>query len=495
MWLDNNKDKDNELTRNASNTSVGSGGGGATNTGTTSSSTPGTTPLNGGENKPQSFATIQDYLKTNQPQAEDLGQKFTNQLDTTYNTQKGNIDTAANQTNQDIQSNTVNYNTDLVNEAKNDPTKVANDENKSNDFLKQWNAQYSGPQNFETSNNYTGASEAANQANEIKGQLGSVGGREQLIQNQFGVYGQGNKGLDQALLQTSSYFPQVQGKESQFGSIQDYLNQQSKDLSDKAQQAQKATDQTKSSIQDAFLNQDSGVVPQFTSQLNQEVANNKQTATQRSKDAQAALNKKFSDINNHPENMPSEQALKDLGLTADEYKNMLLDQSRVQQGFRSGMSDGVNGENVDFNKYSTILNPDAQVGLENTISPEEYAKALALAKLTGNQNILPLVNGGNVGKSQPSVIDFKKQDLLNYLKSKTDAIKAASDQLSGPKLPPSNGGNVYKSQPVSETPAQPVEPAPQVNPGPTTPTQNVFRGLSSGGLVKSLQDYLKRDKR
>ena len=118
-------------------------------------------------------------------------------MDQAATADQGAVAGAVNQTQKDINSGTVNYDADLVNKAVATPTAVTSDPNQLNSFLGQWNAAYTGPSSFETSNNYGTAATANTDAQQKQAEVATPGGQQQLLSDQFGVYGQGNQGLDQ----------------------------------------------------------------------------------------------------------------------------------------------------------------------------------------------------------------------------------------------------------------------------------------------------------
>lgn len=396
MWLDKADNQDNELGKQsqANNPSIGAGGGDASGStgGTTAGNTPSMTPATPKPQTTQKFATVQDYLKTNQPQAEDLGQKFTSSLDSTLGTEKGNIDSAANQTKKDITAGSMSYDAGLTNQALNDPNSVASDPNKYDAFTKQYNAQYTGPQSFEQSNNYGAATGALNQAQQIQGQLGSTGGREQLIQDQFGVYGQGNKGLDQALLQTSSAFPKVQDQEKQFGGIQDYITQQAADTNAQATKAATDTAAAQTNTRDAFA----GNLTGFQNQINGEV-NNARTNYTNSTGA----------IQNDLKTGNGDALQKDLTAAG-------IPPQQIQQYLAT--LHGNYNVTPDLSNYFSG-NPATDINAANVATPEEYAKAAALQKLTGNDysGVLNPSNIDQSGKTPGLANSVKANDLNSYL--------------------------------------------------------------------------------
>lgn len=411
MWLDKSQDQDNELGKQSqsSNPSIGAGAGdsGTGSGGTTAGNTPSSTPIPNTPQTTQKFATVQDYLKTNQPQAEDLGQKFTSSIDSTYGQQKGDIDSAINKTQDAINSNKVNYDPNLVSQIGSDPSKIANDPNQLANYMKQANASYSGPQSFETSDNYGTAASALNNANQIKGELGTTGGREQLIQDQFGVYGQGNKGLDQALLQSSSAFPKVQEQEKQFGSIQDYLNQQS-----------------------AGLN--SQIAP--IQQANADTATKTKQATA---DAQAAFAKQEQDkLANAPKDV-------DIYNQYNQYKTTPITAEQFSQYGATPEQIAAYNANIQANQSVNALRGNSpytptnltdylklQQGTDQSInsisSPEDFARSNALAKLSGNTPYLDPTQVSQAGTYKAPAIsgDFSKAVADSDTKAKDQQILA-----------------------------------------------------------------------
>jgi|GEM_PF-4568537 len=165
-------------------------GGGAQIQANTSTATPNASRLSPTtQSTPQNFGTIQDYFKGSQEQGERFGEQFTGRLDTAQQEQRETIGRAAETAGGNITAGTLGFNEALVSQAVSDPTQVTGDEGQFQDFLNQWNAAYRGPQSFAGSQSYGGAAKAAHAAGEKAAQLGSTGGRQQLIQDEFGVYG------------------------------------------------------------------------------------------------------------------------------------------------------------------------------------------------------------------------------------------------------------------------------------------------------------------
>lgn len=518
MWIDEPKDEQESQLAPAENPTIAAGSGAQLQpsntaaTGTASSTSKAPAPTR------QQFGTIQDYFKGSKQQGERFGEQFTGKLADTQEKQKGTIQQAAEKAKGAIQAGTTSFDEGLVSKAVADPTQVAGNEDAFNKFQQQWNAQYRGPESFESSDSYTPAATAAQKAAEKASQIQTTGGRQQLVQDEFGVYGQGNKGLDEALLQQSSYFPAVQEQAKQFGTIQDYFKTEAQKVNEDAAKAKQTTASAKESTQDAFLNKDTGALPRFQLGLDEKLAAARAAGANKVKEAQQAVSSA---------EPISDAGLKALGLTREEYNTLRQQQQIAAQGYKTqDPISGVAGENVNFQDYMTVQNPDARIGLENAMSQADYDRAVALAKLTDRQNVLPLVDPTKVGQ-EGNVVDFRKQDLKDYLSKRQQDIIAARDKNQAvnsaelekvrqaieaeKKQNQQTGttGAIFRTQPVVATPTPQVnppistDPVPQINPGvsipasPKKPNPNVVRMFNEGGEVgtPTLTDYLKRNKR
>lgn len=374
MWLEPEQEDQNKPSAPTS-PSVGAGGG-TTGTGGTTANTSTQNPVQ--SNQPQQqFATVQDYLGANQPQAEKLGQDFSSNLNQSAVNEKNAIDTATAGTKNDITAGTVNYDPNLTTTALSNPTVVTNNPDQLGSFLKQWNAAYSGPQSFETSNEYGTAAGAANEAATKQAESKTAGGQQQLLQDQFGVYGQGNKGLDQALLQNSSAYPTVNTGQ-QFQNVQDYLASQANDVNSQATAANAATQAAKTNTQNAFTNN----LSNFQNDLNTRVAAARNNAT-------AQL-----------EGTQNQTLAPNLDILKNEY----------------GITPDLSGQKT-FNANTTITP-------SNIATPEDYAKATAYQQLTGTDysGVLNPANAGQAGTGTNvdtgAAIAPLQQYLQNQIKQK-----------------------------------------------------------------------------
>lgn len=395
----NNQDLTDEEKKQQANTpTVGAGGGGAQTVGGTSIPATGnfstTSPVQG-QQPVQQWATAQDYLKANQPQAEALGSKVQESLTGTLGEAKGAIDTGAAAAKSAIEAGTTPYNEALVTEAATSPTKVAGDEGKLADFLKQWNASYTGPESFETSESYTPAVTAAQTGTTKAAELGSTGGRENLIGNQFGVYGAGNKGLDQAILQQAPQYGQIQELAPQFAGLNDYLTQQATGVNAAATAAKTASEEAKAKTQGAFT----GKLTDFQSQLMAKT----QTAQQ---EAQKVADKYNLDLSQGNE----DQVVADLKSAGASDKDL-----QSIRDYMTALTDLYKGQITP--SQITSFNPATYITPENVATPEDYANAAAYQKLTGTDysGILNPASVAQAGTAPTAAGSMKPADIQQYL--------------------------------------------------------------------------------
>lgn len=402
MWLDekNPEDPYNRTAQSApaGGPSVGTGGG-TTQPGGTASNPSTVNPIQ--PTAPaQTFGTVQDYLGANKQQGEQLGQQFTNSLAKSATNEKQTIDTAAGQTSQDIMAGTTPFNADLVNKAASDPTKVTGNPNDLNSFLKQWNASYTGPSSFENSANYAPATAAVTEAATKQTEAGTTGGQQQLLQDEFGVYGQGNKGLDQNLIQNSAANPAIQAQTKQFGALPDYLKNAATPINAQATKAAADTAATQAQTQGAFAN----TLSNFQTGLNTRVSVAQDKAKQ-------VLAKYGTDLTN------ADPTTIQADLTA----------SGVDAATTKSIIDSLNAEKNDYGVTPTIDksylgNPAVDVNSETVATPEDYAKAAAYQQLTGKDfsgvlNPADVAKAGTATGSNPTI---NGTGLQTYLKQGID---------------------------------------------------------------------------
>jgi hypothetical protein len=412
MFVENQnpqEDEDQNKGAQVNNPTVGAGGGAASASGGTTTPTTGnfsTIAPVAAQQPVQNWATAQDYLKANQSQAGDLGQKVESSLTNTLGTEKGTIDTSASQAKSDIAAGSTPYNEVLVNEAVKTPTSVANDPGKLQSFLSQWNAAYTGPSTFETSTAYNPAAQAVNEAKTKAGQLTSTGGREQLIGDQFNVYGAGNKGLDQAILQQAPQYENIQNLAPQFTGLQDYLTQQAANVNATVDPAKAAATNTATQTQNALKQASADFEKSLSDRL-------------------AAANTEYSKGNNLYQTIASQPDI--------------LASQAAQLGVNpTDLTKAANLESILQNQYGIQIDPSEFLALnagvaptnDTIATPEDFANAQALSKLNGSglQSYLNQANATQAGTYKAPTVSYntpgataKYQELVN--KQDTETLK------------------------------------------------------------------------
>lgn len=366
MWVpkDNNNDPYNRgnVTK-APTIGSGAGGGGAplgSGEGNQTNANPSTTSPTT-QVPQQAPATVQDYLGANKDQGNQLGQQFKSKLETKANEDKSAIDTSADAVKNAANAGAVNFDSNVVNTAKSDPTKVANDPAQLQSFLGQWNAAYKGPDTFESTAQYDTAAKAAADAKTKSEQVGDAGGRKQILQDEFQVYGQGNKGLDHTLLQNSDEFAGIQDLGKNFSMLPDYFASKAGDVNTAAQAAKATTEATKKNAHDLF----DGSLTNFQTDLTNRASANQKTAGDAVSQVKAAL------------------ASGDMSKVGSilEKSNLTNIQKDDIRSYLTTLNSSY-GQKPDLNNYYTY-NPATDINPTTSATKDDFAKAAALQKLTG----------------------------------------------------------------------------------------------------------------
>lgn len=404
MWLDkdNNEDPYNNGAKatdksvsTPDQTSIGSGAGGGaplgSGQGNQTNSTPSTlNPI--APTTPQKTATVQDYLSANKDQGNQLGQTFQSNLNSVGQKDTDAINTAADNVTKQAKDATVAYDPTTVNKAVSDPTSVANDPNSLQSFLSQWNAAYTGPTNFEGTDDYNKANSAATDAQTHATEVADAGGRKQILQDDYGVYGQGNKGLDQTLLQNSDNFGQVLDTGKQLASLPQYLTSKAADVDAATTKAATDTAATKSNTQALFQN----ALPQLQSSVAGEV-----TADQ------AAGTEKVAQIKSDLASGNYQKVVQDMAKAG-------VDPNSINDYLRT--LNQTYGVTPNLSNYYTG-NPATDVNAANAATSADYAKAAALQKLTGvdYSGVLNPADASKAGTWDNSKSSFNTKDLTSYI--------------------------------------------------------------------------------
>jgi hypothetical protein len=460
----------------ASGPSAGQGSGtGATNT----AASPGAAPTSPWQN-------ISAYLQANAGQAGNVANTIAGNLQSQYNTANQGIQQANQNFGQQIESARVPLNQQVAQQAATNPGQFAKDPNNVAAFQQMFNAQYSGPQDFSHSQDY---SNLQGQVQKAQGQAALVNqgtpGLMTLLQEAESQGGrnptQGITALDSLLLQEDpNNFATLSSAAQPFAGLTNYLGQTQQGLDTAAQNAAKEAAATKSQIQNQFIGP-GGVAPTMQAALNKQL----QTASQQAKGYNTQISDIIGKLNSGQALSPQESALVDpagtlqslnpFGTSGGVFQNMLA------EGF-PGVAPGMLAQ--FYNAPAQL----AQPGIENVMTPQQYADAQAINQLVGQNAIGVPDHLGNPFAVPQSSGSFEDQAALQAL---YDTMNA--DQSMLPHMSPEQQTSwLHDTQalmsylgmpsPYQGPPVQPVsEPVSPFPNGGTTLTNGTNSTQSGGG--------------
>lgn len=364
---------------------------------------------------PTTFAGIQDYVNANKQQTAKLANDVGGMV-TGYGTEARNaLAQGQEKFNKDVQDNTVNLDERVFNQAQQDATQVANNQQDLQTFQNMRDAEYKGPANLETSQYYQPINQAFNTANTASENTQTDQGQRtllaQLQQKQRGKVNQGALDFNSALLQGDLDARAIldQAKQSN-ADLPSLLEAAKADALAKAQAAGDTTAATRKAIEDKFTGEQ-GV----QSLLEKDIDARVQQAVAKSKlDNQQVMDALKSNA------ALTDAQLKTLGLSREQYNQLKGDISYYNSTW---------GKNLyqDLSGYATPQNPELNITAQNLANADEYAKYAALNQLMGtNYNYL----------SDPSLAGTAKLDNASFdiagaqgnVQSAINAAKAADAQ-------------------------------------------------------------------
>lgn len=342
-------------------------------TGETVVSSAATAPPGGGSGQQQQpgqnyaskgFTNINQYLNANQQQGQNLQNQVVGNVQNTGNQAKSGIDTGEQQFGQQVAQGGVKndeaFNQGVIGNAQN----AYSDQATRDKVQRQLQGTYNGPEQRDITQNSQQAQNSVQQVNS----LGNTAGRTSLLQQQFGrpTYNYGEKSLDSALLGGSQgYNQKAADLKSQFGGLNDYLNQSNTN-------SQNLVNQTKQDTQQAAQTLSGELGGAYQGELT------------------------------------------DLGNRATQY-NTAADASRqnLLQGFQNGTISqadatrlGIDPNQATFNlDLSSYLSPNQQANSSNVASADDRSRLQALAGLQ-NQSVTGVdLNAGNYDPNNPNSFD------------------------------------------------------------------------------------------
>lgn len=414
---------------------------------------------------------LSDYLKANQDQVKAFGNQVAGNLNTGYNSILDSMNQGFGNFNQQVNQGYAQPNQKLVDQAASNPSEFVKNQGNVDAFKSLYNNQYTGPNNFESSQPYANINDQVNQAVQNTGMLNTQSGLTSYLNNYLGGANktQGMQNLDTLLLQRSPEARQaISNAAAPYKGLTNMLANKMQEADTNVANAKKSAQDNAASVQNQFIGQ-GGVIPSFQNDLNQRVSSAQQTAADRIKAVQDLLNNPTYDASSDS----TKQALSDLGLTQGQYEQ-----------FR-----GLNFPNtstttpqVNYNGYVTFQNPQAMLNAGNVASADDYARAAALQQLTG-QDMSGFLNPMNSNLAGIGNLDLTDTDVLGLLKylNIDQSVSGGGDAFT----PTEPGTPSFPSQPIIPPIDRTVgTPIPGVIGTPENNTKST-QGSPPGGTVGS----------
>lgn len=342
-------------------------------------------------------ANLSDYLKANESQVEDFGNKVAGNLTEGYNNALGAVDQGFSDFNNQVNAGYTPNDSNFVNQATSNPTDFVKNPDNVSKFQKLYNDQYTGPQNFESGDSYANINNQVNQATQNAGLTKSFSGLGSYLNNFMGTGGNtpGMNTLDTALLQRSPTASKaIQTAAAPYENLGSYLSGKASTANQNVANAKDVASQTAQGIQNQF-NGEGGIVPTFQNNINQRF---NQQSTQATNELNAMNKLKSGGVLNP-------QEIQMLGITPEQYgsyRNMLAN-------LNSGGMDQYNPSGF----FTKNINP-GDVTLSSSANPDEFAISQALAQLTGQNSFLNQ-DEANLSGTAPYDTSFRADDATNAI--------------------------------------------------------------------------------
>ncbi len=343
-------------------------------------------------NKSQSFATLQSYLKPNQPQGEALAGQIASKTAAVGDEAKNQVEQAAGTVGGLVQQNTPNYDASLISNAVANPTEFVKDPNNIEAFTKQRTAAYNGPSAWDQTTEAQSATAKVGAANEKAKLLDSESGRKQLLADVQENKGAGITSLNQALLSTNPNATNVlQGAKSSFSGLEDLLKGKATDVNAKIAAANDAANKARTDVSTKLGSKVNEFGTDLTGRINSSRENLASTA-------QSAMAK----LQNGEPLTPQE-------LTALNTDQATIDEIRRQQGILKSNY----GQNFEVSPYATSQSADA-IDPSAFASTNDYDTEKALEQLTG-EDLPYLQESGrkNAGTAPSTLLNFRGSEAQN----------------------------------------------------------------------------------
>lgn len=448
----------NNLNGSTINITEGTGEGGGTGQGGAAVVSP--VKQDAGAQNQNGYTDVASYLNANQTGSDFLGQKASENLTNRYNTTKQGADTAFNQFNQTVQSGYTPENTDLINSVANDPLAAVGNQQTFDQFQKQLNNSYAGPNAWDDYGTQQGKVNEANQYASLASTPGGLNQYTQEIESQTGgPMSQGINHLDTLLLGgNANAMGQVTNAANKYTDLNDYINQMNTAGLQNVSDARNAAKATSDKALNAFTG-DTGRLTTLNNTLNSNASNALAAAKARQEAVNTALKGLYGSAQDNTattlgtygggstpwynstnydvlDDAMSPEALAELGMTQGQWADL----SRAME--KAGTSEYKTGHNfgaasptsqIDLSQFLQTLDPTQAITAGTVATPEQYQEMAAIQKLLGGKTpnslaINPL-NASIAGTAPTKNSNFDFEGAMNYSNSVADAERKAAQDM------------------------------------------------------------------
>lgn len=394
-----------------------------------------------GPTKSNSYQNLDDYLTANQGSS--FGTDFAGKVQSDVAKGADAQNQASGAFKNSVDKSTVYNNQDLTNQALANPSSFVSDQGNVDQFAKQRDATYGGPNSFaDSSDLYQNAYGATKQGSDTAKAAQSEGGRFALLDNYFGTpqYNQGQKGLDNLLVQNNDAAQQgiAQARQNADQSMQNF-NQTNQSLNNYATQGRGTTEATKNATRSALGIDSAGNYQAGQGALGTSVNDINKTATDRKTQADSLLS-------GYQQSLKQPQGLS--SLTPDQLSLLGLSQDDlVAPTYEAPQFMGSNNRNtitemptINTNGGFLGASPgsylsEAAINPGTAASADQAARQRALEQLAGVQNplIAGLDNSGNLNDS--NLVNFDKSGFIDKYNNQAGQLSSSvqnfANQLQG----------------------------------------------------------------
>lgn len=386
-----------------------------------------------GPSTQRQFVDINAYLDKNQEQTGQLADKVAGNINEAGTKLRGDISNAETDFNKRADEGSTSFDENFFKKAMDNPADFVKNSDDVNRFTRMRSLNYGGPHDItDVAADLPGR--VKSETDRYKQDVDTSAGRKQFLQGLYPSSTPGMLTLDEALLGGNQEArAKLTGAASQFGTINQFLDDTTGRVKAKGEAAQAATDTARNTTTER-LTGEQGVIPQYQKSLNERLQAAYTDADQRAAKAQDTL-KGLQGTKSGQLNV-DDQTLAELGMSREDLDKLRFNTRELKMAGKffdpsagGGMigiperPNPLNGEvsrywqsgdpayyNVDFDptQFGTQRNAQASFGMNELAGADDYAKAAALAQLSGQQDLgfLSQANADKAGTANLDTYDF-----------------------------------------------------------------------------------------